>query len=332
MTMKGPEKAAVLLALVGEEIAADLVGMLDEREVVMLRQGLHHLSYVEKNQIEEVYDDIAQVSSQAGLVLGEDTEYLKRILTSAFGNEKADELLKRILQGEDDGSGLESLREMDSEVLATFLRDEHPQTVAFILAHLYPGHAGEILTQFSEDIQREVAYRFTQIARTPPEVIEQVSQVMRDVIRQVKGREVGGVQPLSQVLNYVDKSTEERILNGLNEIDEELPPRIRELMFVFDDLSKIDDRSMQTLIREVERDKWTLALRAANAEFKEKVFQNMSQRAGDLLKEEMEGMGPARLKDIELVQREIVDIARQLEEDGQIMLTTGKGGAEDTFV
>ena len=330
--MTGPEKAAVMLALVGEDLAAELVGMLDERDVVSLRQGLHHLSYVEKNQIEEVFADVSEFSNQAGLVLGEDTEYLSRILTTAFGADKAGELIKRILTGDEDGSGLEALREMDGEVLATFLRDEHPQTVAFILAHLYPGHAGEIIAQLSEETQKEVAYRFTQIARTPPEVIEQVSQVMRDVIRQVKGRDVGGVQPLSQMLNFVDKATEERILEGLGAVDEDLPVKVRELMFGFEDMSGIDDKSMQTIIREVERDKWAIALRTASQDFKDKVFKNMSQRAADLLKDDMEGMGPVRLSEVEAVQHEVLDIARKLDEDGQIILIAGKGGAEDALV
>ena len=321
-----------MLALVGEDLAAELVALLDERDVVMLRQGLHHLSYVEKNQIEEVFVDISEFSNEAGLILGEDTEYLQRILTTAFGSDKAGELIKRILTGDEDGSGLEALREMDGEVLATFLRDEHPQTVAFILAHLYPGHAGEIISKLSEETQKEVAYRFTQISRTPPEVIEQVSQVMRDVIRQVKGRDVGGVQPLSQMLNYVDKATEERILAGLGAVDEELPVKVRELMFGFEDLSSVDDRSVQTIIREVEREKWVIALRTASQDIKDKIFKNMSQRAADLLKEDMEGMGPVRLSEVEAVQREVLDLARKLDEDGQIILIAGKGGVEDALV
>ena len=257
---------------------------------------------------------------------------MQRILTTAFGSDKAGELIKRILTGDEDGSGLEALREMDGEVLATFLKEEHPQTVAFILAHLYPGHAGEIISRLSEDTQKEVAYRFTQISRTPPEVIEQVSQVMRDVIRQVKGRDVGGVQPLSQMLNYVDKATEERILQGLGAVDEELPVKVRELMFGFEDLSGVDDKSVQTIIREVERDKWTIALRTASQDIKDKIFKNMSQRAADLLREDMEGMGPVRLSEVEAVQREVLDLARKLDEDGQIILIAGKGGVEDALV
>lgn len=240
-------------------------------------------------------------------------------------------LMSRIVQDEDESSGIEALREMDGKTLANFLRDEHPQTIAFILAHLYPGHAGEILSLLSEEMQKEVAYRITQLNRTPPEVIEEVSNVLRKEIRQVRGRDVGGTWPVAEILNYVDKATEERILTGLAEVDPELADGVRGLMFVFEDLARVDDRSIQQLIREVERDKWVIALRTASPQLKKKIFSNMSERAGALLREELESMGPVRLRDVEAVQREILDLARELETEGKIFLATGKG-KEDLLV
>lgn len=329
--LKGPEKAAVLLALVGEEIAADLVAELDDKELLLLRQGIHRMARVEGEHIDEVYDDLTKQSGQAGLVLSESSDYLKRVLIKALGPEKASEVLGRILSGDDDSSGIEALREMDGKTLALFLREEHPQTIAFILAYLYPGHAGEILSLLNEDTQREVAYRITQLGRTPPEVIEEVSQVLRKEIRQVRGKAVGGTKSLSELLNFVDKATEVRVLAGLEEIDQEIANSVRSLMFTFDDLSKIDDKSMQTLIREVERDKWVLALRTASPQMKKKIFSNMSERAGTLLREELESMGPVRLRDVEAGQREILEIARLLESEGKIFLATGKS-KEDVLV
>lgn len=329
--LKGPEKAAVLLALVGEEIAAELVAELDEKDLLLLRQGMHRMRLVEQRHIEQVYGEVSQQAERAGLVVGNDAEYLSRVLEKALGPEKAAELMRRILAGDDDSTGIEALREMDGKILASFLRDEHPQTVAFILAHLYPGHAGEILSLLGEDVQKEVAYRITQIARTPPEVIEEVSRVLRNEIRQVRGKDIGGVKPLSEMLNFVDKATEERVLAGLDEIDQEMTNSVRGLMFTFEDLSKIDDRSMQTLIREVEREKWVMSLRTASPQMKKKVFSNMSERAGALLREELEGMGPVRLRDVETTQREVLEIARSLEAEGKIFLATGKG-KEDMLV
>ncbi len=330
--LKGPEKAAVLLALVGEELAAELVAELDEKDLLLLRQGMHRIRLVEHRHITQVYEDVSQQAARSGLVVSDDSAYLSRVLEKALGSEKAAELMKRIMDvDEDNSTGVEALREMDGKVLASFLRDEHPQTVAFILAHLYPGHAGEVLSLLGEDTQKEVAYRITQISRTPPEVIEEVSRVLRNEIRQVRGKEIGGVKPLSEMLNFVDKATEERVLAGLDEIDQEMTSSVRGLMFTFEDLSKIDDKSMQTLIREVEREKWVLALRTASPQMKKKMFSNMSDRAGALLREELEGMGPVRLRDVETTQREVLEIARSLEAEGKIFLATGKG-KEDMLV
>lgn len=329
--LKGSEKAAVLLALVGEDVAAGLVAELGEKELALLHDGIHCMARVEGEHIDEVYDDLAKQSSQAGLVLGEGSDYLKRVLMKALGSEKGSEVLNRILLGDDNSSGIEALREMDGRTLANFLREEHPQTIAFTLAHLYPGHAGEVLSFLNEEIQKEVAYRLTQMGRTPPEVIEEVSQVLRREIRQVRGKVVGGIKPLAELLNFVDKTTEGRVLAGLDEIDQEIADSVRSLMFTFEDLSKIDDKSMQTLIREAERDKWVLALRTASPQLQKKIFSNMSERAGTLLREELESMGPVRLRDVEAGQHEILEIARLLESDGKIFLSTGKS-KEDVLV
>jgi len=329
-TLKGPEKAAVLLALVGEEVAAELVAELDEKDLLSLRQGLHRMTLIEQQHIDQVYADVSRQAEHAGLVLGNNNEYLSRVLEMGLGPERAAELMKRILSADDDSTGIEALREMDGKILASFLREEHPQTVAFILAHLYPGHAGEVLSLLNEEVQNEVAYRITQLARTPPEVIEEVSRVLRNEIRQVRGKDIGGVKPLSEMLNFVDKATEERVLTGLEEIDAEMTSSVRSLMFTFDDLSKIDDKSMQTVIREVPREKWVMALRTASPQMKKKVFSNMSERAGALLREELEGLGPVRLRDVEIMQREILEIARALEVEGKIMLASK--GKEDMLV
>lgn len=329
--LSGPEKAAVFLALVGEETASTLAGELQERELVMLRQGIHRMAAVEPEHINQVFEDTCRHLNRANLLPEGIGEYLQRVLTKAMGPEKANTIIDRIFQDTDDSYGIEALHEMDGKILAHFLQEEHPQTIAFILAHLYPAHAGEVFALLNEEKQAEVAFRITRLGSTPPGVIEEVSKVLRNEIRQVQGKQVGGVRPVAEILNYVDTATEERVLGQLNEMEPELADNVRRLMFTFEDLTKIDDQSMQVLVREVEKDKWVVAMRTASPNLKKKIFSNMSERAGVLLKEELEGMGPVRLRDVEGAQREILDFARRLESEGKIYLTTGKT-KEDVLV
>jgi flagellar motor switch protein FliG len=329
--LTGPEKAAVLLALVGEKAATDLAGELEEKELVMLRQGIHRMAQIEPEHIDQVFEDTCRHLNKANILPEGTAEYLMRVLTKAMGPEKANSIIGRIFQESDETNGIEALYDMDSKTLAHFLQEEHPQTIAFILAHLYPAHAGEVFALLAEDKQNDVAYRISRLGSTPPGVIEEVSAVLRNEIRQVHGKQVGGARPVAEILNYVDKSTEERVLMGLAKFEPELAESVRRMMFTFEDLAKIDDLSMQVLIREVEREKWVMAMRTVSPTLKKKIFANMSERAGALLKEELESMGPVRLRDVETVQREILDFARKLEAEGKVYLTSGKS-KEDILV
>jgi flagellar motor switch protein FliG len=329
--LSGPEKAAILLALVGEETAASLAAELQEKEIVMLRQGIHRMSQIGPEDIDEVFEEACRYLNKANIFAEGTSEYLQRVITKAMGPEKASAILGRIFQEENESYGIDALHEMDAKLLAQFLQEEHPQTTAFILAHLYPSHAGEVFALLTEDKQAEVAYRITKLGTTSPGAIEEISKVLRNEIRQVQGRQVGGVKPIAEILNFVDNATEERVMTGLNDFEPELANSIRELMFTFEDLGKVDDQSMQTLIREVEKEKWVMGLRTASPGLKKKVFGNMSERAGALLKEEIESMGPVRLRDVEGAQREIIDFARRLEAEGKIYLSSGKS-REDVLV
>ncbi|HEY2988416.1 MAG TPA: flagellar motor switch protein FliG [Candidatus Binatia bacterium] len=322
--LTGPEKAAVLLALVGEKTATALAGELEERELVMLRQGIHRMSQIEPEHIEQVFEDTRNQLTKANIFLEESADYLLRVLTKAMGPEKANSIIGRIFHAAEEFNGVEALHEMDAKTLAHFLQEEHPQTIAFILAHLYPSHAGEVFSLLPDDKQNDVAYRITRLGSTPPGVIEEVSNVLRNEIRQVQGKQMGGARPVAEILNYVDKATEERVLIGLSKMEPELAENVRRMMFTFEDLAKIDDLSMQVLIREVEREKWVMAMRTSSPTLKKKIFANMSERAGALLKEELESMGPVRLRDVEAVQRDILDYARKLEAEGKVYLTSGK--------
>ncbi|HEX9453115.1 MAG TPA: flagellar motor switch protein FliG [Candidatus Binatia bacterium] len=331
-TLTGPEKAAIFLALVGEELAGGLAAELQEKELVMLRQGVHRMAQISPEDIDEVVEDACRYLKKANIFAEGTSDYLQRVLNKAMGPEKAAAVLSRIFTEEsDEGYGIDTLHEMDAKVLAQFLQEEHPQTVAFILAHLYPAHAGEVFSLLPEEKQPEIAHRITHLGSTSPGAIEEVSKVLRNEVRQVQGKQVGGVRPVAEILNFVDSATEERVMTGLNDFEPELADSIRQLMFTFDDLSKVDDQSMQVMVREVEKDKWVMAMRTASPNLKKKIFGNMSERAGALLKEEIEGMGPVRLRDVETAQREIIDIARRLEGEGKVFLSAGKT-KEDVLV
>ena len=331
-SLSGPEKAAIFLALVGEESATALAGELQEKELIMLRQGVHRMAQIEPDHVDEVFEEACKQLKKANILPEETNEYLERVITKAMGPEKANAILGRIFQEDTDETyGIDVLHEMDGKTLAQFLQEEHPQTVAFILAHLYPAHAGEVFSLLPEEKQPEVAFRITRLGSTSPGAIEEVSKVLRNEIRQVKGKQVGGLRPIAEILNFVDGATEERVMSSLTEYEPELPDSIRQLMFTFEDLSKVDDQSTQVLVREVEKDKWVMAMRTASPGLKKKIFGNMSERAGALLKEEIEAMGPVRLRDVETAQREIIDIARRLESEGKVFLTGGKS-KEDVLV
>ena len=331
-SLSGPEKAAMFLALIGEELAGKVAADLQEKELIMLRQGVHRMAQMESEDIDEVVEDTCRVLKKANIFAEGTNDYLHRVLNKAVGPEKANAVLSRIFTDDpDEDLGIDTLHEMDAKTMAQCLQDEHPQTVAFILAHLYPAHAGEIFSLLEDDKQADVAYRITHLGNTSPGVIEEVSKVLRNEIRQVQGKQVGGVRPVAEILNFVDNATEERVMTGLNEFEPELSEAIRQLMFTFEDLAKIDDQSMQVMVREVEKDKWTTALRTASPNLKKKIFSNMSERAGALLKEDMENMGPVRLRDVEASQREIVDLAHRLEAEGRMVLGTGKA-KEDVLV
>jgi flagellar motor switch protein FliG len=331
-SLAGPEKAAIFLALIGEELAGEIAAELQEKELVMLRQGVHRMAQIETEHIDEVFEETCRILKKANIFAEGTNDYLQRVLTKAMGPEKASAILSRIFTEDTDESyGIDALHEMDAKTLAQFLQDEHPQTMAFILAHLYPAHAGEVFSMLSEEKQAEVAFRITRLGSTSPGAIEEVSKILRNEVRQVQGKQVGGVRPVAEILNFVDNATEERVMTGLGEYEPELADSIRQLMFTFEDLAKVDDQSMQVLVREIEKDKWVMALRTASPNLKKKMFSNMSERAGALLKEEIENMGPVRLRDVEATQREIIDRARQLEAEGKIYLSAGKT-KEDVLV
>jgi flagellar motor switch protein FliG len=228
---------------------------------------------------------------------------------------------------------LESLELVDAKSLSNFLLNEHPQTIAVILAHLEPEKKGEVLKRLPESLQAEVVLRLSNLDHVAPELIAEVDRVLKQelsTLGTVEQASLGGVQPVAEMLNVMDKNTETAIMSRIEEKDPILAEEIRKLMFVFEDITKIDDKGIQTLLKEVPNDKLLLALKTANEEIRAKIFKNISQRAAKLLQDDLGNMGPARLSDVEAAQVEIVNAARRLEQEGKILIA--RGGSEDALV
>ena len=283
---------------------------------------------ITKKVLEEFYEMISESEDY----IFSDTTTQKDTIVEAVGEDRARGILGHLSASSSQRS-LESLELVDAKSLANFLINEHPQTVAVILAHLEPEKKGEVLKRLPEALQAECVLRMSNLDHVAPELIAEVDRVLKEELSNlgtVEQAALGGVQPVAEMLNVMDKNTEKAIMSRIEEKDPILAEEIRKLMFVFEDIVKIDDRGIQTLLKEVSNDKLILALKTAGEEIKEKVFKNISSRAAALLREDLNNMGPARLSDVEGAQVEIVNVARRLENEGKILIA--RGGSEDALV
>ena len=257
----------------------------------------------------------------------------KDSIIGAVGEERARDILGGLNIGNNSARSLESLEMVDAKSLSTFLVNEHPQTVAVILAHLDPEKKGEVLRRLPESLQAEVVLRMANLENVDPELIAEIDKVLKNQLSSshtIEQASLGGVQPVAEMLNVMDKNSEQSIMSRLEEKDPLLAEEIRKLMFVFEDIAKIDDRGIQVLLKEVPNDRLLLSLKTANDEIRNKIFKNISTRAAEMLREDLSNMGPARLSDVETAQQEIVNVARRLEAEGKIIIA--RGGSEDAMV
>jgi flagellar motor switch protein FliG len=284
---------------------------------------------VTKKVLEEFYELISETEDY----IFSEKSSSKDTIVDALGEERARGILGGVNLGSGTGRNLESLEMVDAKSLSNFLVNEHPQTVAVIVAHLEPEKKGEVLKRLPESLQAEVVLRMANLDHVAPELIAEIDSVLKRELSSMSTVEqsaLGGVQPVAEMLNVMDKNTETSIMSRLEEKDPLLAEEIRKLMFVFDDIVKIDDKGIQALLKEVPNDKLLLALKTANEEIKNKVFKNISQRAAEMLREDLSNMGPSRLSDVETAQQEIVNAARRLEAEGKILIA--RGGSEDALV
>jgi len=330
--LTGKRKAAILLVMLGPEKAALVLKHLDESDVEQLTIEIANLGKItdeEKKQVLTEFQDIAnarQMIAQGGI------EYAKEVLQKAFGPEKAMRIIERLVSNLQ-VKPFDFLRQADPLQLVNFLQNEHPQTIAVILSYLEPQLAGKILSAFPEELQIEVIKRIALLERTSPDVIRDIE---KNLERKLSGfvmqtfSQVGGVDTAAEIMNSIDRSSERKIMEKLSYDSPELAEEIRRRMFVFEDIVKLDDRSVQIVLREVETRDLALALKGASEEVKQKIFKNISKRAAQLLQDELEYMGPVRLKDVEEAQQKIINVIRRLEEAGEIVIA--RGGGEELIV
>jgi flagellar motor switch protein FliG len=319
----GPQKASILLLAFGEEISAEIFKQMTEFEIKRIGSAMSRLGRIDSEVIDEVLEEFYVIlNSNKKYFLG-GNEFTKKLIETAFQGDAASDIIEDLAL--ESTATLESLELIDPKTLANFLRSEHPQTIALILAHLDPKKFGETLKMLPENQHTELILRIASLEAVSPEIIDEIDDVLRSEIQRmgnVTQQQIGGVEPIVEMLNLMDKITEENILDRLEERDPDLAEQIRKLMFVFDDLVKIDDRGIQTVLREVKPEQLKLALKTASEGVKEHIFKNMSARAAENLREEMGNMGPAKLSDVESAQFAIVQVARRLGEEGKIFIAT----------
>ncbi len=331
--LKGFEKAAILINYLGAEAAKKLLKRMDDGDIRKLLTVMGKYRIVPIAITKKVLEEYYELVSESEDYIFSDNVTSKDVVVDALGEERARGVLGHLNVNSSSRPTLESLEVVDAKSLANFLIHEHPQTVSVILAHLEPEKKGEVLKRLPEALQAEVVLRMANLDHVAPELIKEVDRVLKEelaTIGTVEQAALGGVQPVAEMLNVMDKNTEKAIMSRIEEKDPILAEEIRKLMFVFEDIVKIDDKGIQTLLKEVPNEKLLLALKTSNEEIRNKIFKNISQRAAQMLRDDLSNMGPSRLSDVETAQVEIVNVARRLESEGKILIA--RGGSEDALV
>jgi len=326
----GPARAAILLMSLGEAEAAEVLKHMGAKDVQKVGQAMASLSNVSREHATHIMENfVTEMESQTSLGVGAD-DYVRRVLTGALGEDKASGLIDRILLGRN-SKGLEALKWMETRAVADLVRNEHPQIVSIVLAYLDPEQAAEVIALLPERMRSDVLVRIARLDGIQPSALRELDEIMEKQFSgggNLKSSSVGGIKVAANILNLMDSSVGQAIAAKITELDADLNTRIQELMFVFDDLGDVDDRGIQALLRDVPPEILGVALKGAEPRVKEKITSNMSKRAAEMLLEDMEAKGPARLSDVETAQKEILVIARRLADAGTIML----GGKGEEFV
>jgi len=328
--MTGPKKAAILLLALGEDAAADVMKNLEEAEIQQVGYYMSRFTDVSPEELDIVLEEFYRNSVMAdeGVNISSSPDFVKNALTKALGADRAKELSDNLGAGEEE-AGLEALRYAEPIMIANYIRTEHPQTIALILSYLKNAEqSSAVLRDLPESLQADILYRMAVIESIPPGVISEMNEVLTEEMKTAgsMATSVGGVEPVAEILNSVDKATETRILASIEETNPDLAEQIRELMFTFEDMALIDAKQMQLVMKDVDQADMVLALKTASDAVKELIFSSMSSRAAEMVREDLENLGPAKLSDVEASQQKIIKVVKKLEEAGTIIIAGAGGG------
>ncbi len=327
----GSERAAILMMALGEDVATAIMKHMGPKEVQRIGEAMATTTNVSRDQVEDVVSNFADTfGSQTAIGVGAE-DYLRKILVNSLGEDKAAGLIDRILLGRS-SKGLEALKWMEPRSIAEVVRLEHPQIIAIVLSYLDADQAAEVLSLLPDGMRPDILMRIASLDGIQPSALQELDDILEKQFSgssgNLKSSSVGGTKTAANILNFVESSLEGAIIDKIKEADTELGQKIEDLMFVFDNLSDVDDRSIQALLREVSSDTLIIALKGSDDAVKEKVLRNMSKRAAEMLRDDLEARGPVRLSEVESAQKEILSIARRMAESGDISL----GGGGDEFV
>lgn len=328
--LNGFEKTAILLLSLSEEDAANILRQLEPKQVQkvgMAMAGMRDFSQQRITAVHKLFlDDIQRFSS-----IGVDSEeFIRNALTKALGADRAGNIIEQIIAG-GGSKGLDSLKWMDARQVASIIQNEHPQIQTIVLSYLEPEQSAEIMSQFPDKVRLDLMMRIANLEEVQPAALQELNEIMEKQFAGQSGAQaakMGGLKAAANIMNYLDTTIEGQLMDMMRESDEEMAQQIQDLMFVFENLIDVDDRGIQTLLREIQQDVLQKALKGADDQLKQKFFSNMSKRAADLLADDLEAMGPIRVSDVEAAQKEILSIARRLADSGELMLSAGGGGDE----
>lgn len=327
------QRAAIALVAFGTEVSSRVLRTLNEEDLERITVEIANLREVAPEIEEQVIKECHEIFMARKYITQGGIDFAKEILDKAVGSKKAGELLNR-LESSLRTSGFNLLKNIDPQQLVNFIRNEHPQTISLIITQLTPQQAAAVLSELPPELQSEVSLRAATMEKISPEVLKEVESTLEYHFQDSAGRDLsvsGGAKTIAEILNIIETSAEKNILQAIEAENADLAAEIKNMMFVFDDLVLLDDRGIQRLLKEVETKDLAVSLKAASEEVKNKIFANVSERVGVLVKEEIEFMGPMRLSDVEAAQQRIVETVRRLEEEGQIVIA-GRGGKDDVIV
>jgi flagellar motor switch protein FliG len=329
MNSDGVMKSAILMLALGQEEAAEVMKFLSPKEVQKLGAAMTTLKSVGREQVDAVVDDFLTAADLTADIGMDSDEYIRSVLQKALGDDEASNVLHQILESRD-ATGIISLRLMDAATVSEFIQNEHPQIIATILVHLEPDHASKIIGYFPNSLRQDVMLRIATLDGVKPVALRELNDVMNKLLtgnNSLKKKSMGGIKVAADIINFMSGDNETVVMEGLKSYDDEMAQKIMDEMFVFDDIIDIEDKAIQVILKEVQSDMLIIALKGTTEQMREKIFNNMSSRAAEMMKEDLEAKGPVKLSEVEAQQRKILQIVRRLADEGEIQLS-GRGDGE----